>query len=107
MKPKQRYIPALHWTVLTHFYDPLLRWGMQEDHFKLCLVRQANIQPGQHVLDLGCGTATLTIMLKQAHPDAFVIGLDGDPPVLTIGQEKVDRAGVDLALDCGMAYAQA
>jgi trans-aconitate methyltransferase len=51
------------------------------------------------VLDLGCGTATLTILVKQAHPDADVIGLDGDPRVLEIAKSKITRAGLDVALD--------
>lgn len=63
--------------------------------------------PGQRVLDLDCGTATLTIMLKQARPEADVVGLDGDPEVLAIGREKIAKAGVEVRLDEGMAYSLA
>ena len=56
------------------------------------------------MLDLGCGTATLTIMIKQAHPEAEVIGVDGDREVLGLGREKAARAGVDITLDYGMAF---
>ena len=104
MKKNSAYIPALHWNGLTPFYDVVLSWVMREERFKRELIRQAKIQPGQAILDLGCGTATLTVMLKQAHPDAAVTGLDGDPAVLKIGQSKADRAGVHLTLDQGMAY---
>ncbi len=105
MNKNSSYIPALHWNALTPFYDLVLSWGMREKRFKNELIRQAQIQPGQVVLDLGCGTATLTILLKQAHPDAAVTGLDGDPEVLRIGQAKAEKAGVHLTLDQGMAYA--
>ncbi|MGH2522055.1 MAG: class I SAM-dependent methyltransferase, partial [Anaerolineales bacterium] len=38
------------------------------------------------------------------HPEAEVVGLDGDPEVLEIGRQKAARAGVTLTLDGGMAY---
>lgn len=105
MKTNSTYIPALRWNGLTPLYDAVLRYVMQEYRFKNELIRQAQIQPGQHVLDLGCGTATLTVMVKQAHPDAHITGLDGDPAVLHIGRAKADKFGVSLTLDQGMAYA--
>lgn len=104
MQTDRKYIPALGLRWLTPLYDPLLRWGMREDTFKRQLIKQAHIEPGHRVLDLGCGTATLTIWIKQSHPDAEVVGLDGDPEVLEIGRAKAARAGVDIVLDSGMAF---
>lgn len=104
MKQSDKYIPALSFDWLTPLYDPLLRWGMREETFKRDLIQQARIQPGYRVLDLGCGTATLTILVKQTHPDAEVIGLDGDPNVLEIGRAKAAKAGVDITLDHGLAF---
>jgi len=98
-----RYIPALRYAGLTPLYDPVLRWLMKEGRFKGDLIRQAGIRPGQKVLDLGCGTATLTIQIKQAYPEAEVIGLDGDPRVLEIARAKAARAGVSITLDEGLS----
>jgi SAM-dependent methyltransferase len=78
MSEHNRYIPALSFRWLTPLYDPLLRWGMREKTFKRRLITQANIQPGQRVLDLGCGTGTLTILVKLLYPDANVVGLEGE-----------------------------
>jgi len=99
-----RYIPALGLNRLTPLYDPLLRWVMREAKFKRHLINQAQIQSGHRVLDLGCGTATLTILIKQTHPGAEVAGIDGDPKVLEIGRAKAAKAGVDITLDHGMAF---
>ncbi|MHB8776580.1 MAG: class I SAM-dependent methyltransferase [Anaerolineales bacterium] len=98
---EQRYIPALSFRWLTPLYDPLLKWVMREETFKRKLVQQADIQPKMKVLDLGCGTGTLTLMLKRAHPEAEVTGLDGDPQVLDIAREK--SRGTNIQWDEGLA----
>ena len=89
-----RSIPALNYRWLTFIYDPLLRSAMQEAKFKSHLVQQAKLRSGMRVLDLGCGTGTLTILAKQAAPGADVTGLDVDPQVLQIAQNKAAKAGV-------------
>jgi len=98
-----RYIPALRFHWLTPLYDPLLRWGMREEVMKRYLVDQMALRPGMQVLDLGCGTGTLAIMIRTSHPYVEVIGIDGDPAVLEIAQEKATRAGVSIRLDSGLA----
>ena len=77
---------------------------MREERFKRRLIEQADVRASHRVLDLGCGTGTLLVMVKQARPDAQVVGLDGDANVLKIARAKADRAGVNLLLHVGMAY---
>ncbi|HLF25577.1 MAG TPA: methyltransferase domain-containing protein [Anaerolineae bacterium] len=103
MEKNDKYIPALRHDWLTPLYDPLLRWIMREEKFKRRLIAQADIQPGHHVLDLGCGTATLTVLIKRTHPAAEVVGVDGDPKVLDIGRAKAAKASVGIQLDHGLA----
>ena len=100
----KRYIPALSYDWLTPLYDPLVGGLLRDSVFKRRLVEQARITAGQRVLDLGCGTATLTILIKSLHPRAEVIGLDGDAKVLRIARSKARRARVEIALDHGMAF---
>src|SRR5438093_7602838 len=59
----------------------------------------------QQILDLGCGTGTLTLQIKRAFPHAEVRGIDGDPKILKIARAKTQRAGLEIALDEGMAFA--
>lgn len=103
-RDRGKYIPAFRYSFLTHLYDLILQGAMRESTFKPRLVEKARIEKGHRVLDLGCGTATLTILIKNAHPQAEVTGLDGDPEVLEIARAKVARAGLEIALDYGMAF---
>jgi len=98
------YIPALNKKWLTPLYDSVLKWGMREDVFKRHLVVQTHLQPNLRILDLGCGTGTLTILIKQRQPASEVTGLDGDPHVLEIARAKAKKAEVDIIWDMGMAF---
>jgi ubiquinone/menaquinone biosynthesis C-methylase UbiE len=98
-----RYLPALRFSALTRVYDPTIRWTTREATFKRRLLEQAALQPGQRMLDLGCGTGTLAIMAKQAQPEAVLVGLDGDPEILERARAKARRAGVELQLDHGFS----
>lgn len=100
---KTAYIPALRHSFLTPFYDSMMKYAARESAFKPKLVEQAKIGEGQKALDLGCGTATLTILIKKTRPTAEVNGLDADPKILKIAQSKAARAGVDIRFDYGTA----
>lgn len=101
MPQSARYIPALSFRWLTPLYDPLLKWVMRENTFKRRLIFHAEIKPAMNILDLGCGTGTLTIMLKQMHPDTSITGLDADPQVLDIARGK--SRGMSIRWDQGFA----
>lgn len=99
----QNYIPALKFHWLTRLYDSSL-WGMKEVTFKRHLVNQATLMPEHRVLDLACGTGTLTLMLKQAQPKAEVIGLDADPNILMLARNKAEENQVVLSFQQGMSF---
>jgi 2-polyprenyl-3-methyl-5-hydroxy-6-metoxy-1,4-benzoquinol methylase len=98
-----KFIPALRFRALTRFYDGVVRTLLDEEAFKARLLRQARIEAGQRVLDVGCGTGTLTIMAKRAQPEAIVFGLDADRETLDIARSKADEGGVAIELRRGLA----
>jgi ubiquinone/menaquinone biosynthesis C-methylase UbiE len=100
----QEYIPALGFRALTPFYDFIQRWLVRDTRFKSRLIEQARIQAGQRVLDLGCGTGTLAIMVKQMVPTADVAGLDADPQMLNVAKSKATRENVPIQFDQGMTF---
>ena len=100
----ETYIPALSYDWLTPFYDPVVRFTTRERIFKTALIEQSNVEDGHHVLDLGCGTGTLAIMLKQGVPSAEVTAIDGDSKVLNAAKEKARRLGIQIRFDEGMSF---
>lgn len=100
----EQYVHALRFRSLTRFYDRVLRATLKEEKFKALLVEQARVLPGHRVLDVGCGTGTLTILLKKAAPQATVVGLDGDPEVLALAREKAAREGVEIEFQEALAW---
>ena len=103
MKKHPHYIPAFHFHWLTRWYDPIMRRLFPEAALKTALIAQAHIQPGQDVLDVGCGTGTLTLMIKQIQPDAAVNGFDMDPQILDIARRKAEQTGMSIVLQQGTA----
>lgn len=101
MAGSRDYIPPLSFHSLTRVYDPLIRWVMREEALKRALLDQARISAGMRVLDVGCGTGTLTVMTKQAQPGASVVGLDPDPAALAAARAK--SSGQDIRWEQAMA----
>lgn len=69
-------------------YQALFRYV----HGQLC---EHGVQDGI-LVDLGCGTGDLTLMLSQAGYD--VIGVDGSPEMLSVLREKADELGIHSRL---------
>lgn len=98
-------IPALRFRWLTPAYDLVARLTTRESSFKAALVAQLALPRNARVLDLGCGTATLTLLIKRRLAVAEVHGVDGDPDILSIARAKALQA--DLPIDLRQAMAQA
>jgi ubiquinone/menaquinone biosynthesis C-methylase UbiE len=102
-RDSRRYVPALRFHLLTRAYDPAVRWTTREATFKRRLLDQAAPAAGARVLDLGCGTGTLALMLKRRQPRSDVAGLDPDPEILQRARAKTREAGLDIRLDQGFS----
>lgn len=97
----EEYIPALSYRFLTPFYDFIQKYIVRDVRYKTLLIEQADIQPGHRVLDLGCGTGTLAIMVKQSQPSAEVTGLDADPDMLKVARYKSGEKKAHVKFDVG------
>ena len=98
------YIPAAghHWSL--PLYDPLTAL-IGVDRVRRALLEHAGLSVPQRVLDIGCGTGTLAVLIKRTHPRVEVTGIDPDPKALARARRKAERAGASIRLDTGMADA--
>jgi ubiquinone/menaquinone biosynthesis C-methylase UbiE len=96
MADANRYLPALRWKALTPVFDTAVRVTARERTMKERLLDQAGVAPGDSVLDLGAGTGTLAIWLKQRCPEAAVTGLDADPDVIARARRKAEDAQCEI-----------
>lgn len=85
-------------------YDSITQYALPPGE---ALVRQSLIDKVQgqprRILDLGCGTGSTTLMLKQAFPQAEVIGLDLSPYMLFMADSKANQAGLNIQFLHGKA----
>lgn len=96
------YLPGMgrHW--LMPLYDPLTQlMGVRSLHDTL--VAQADLQPGQRILEIGCGTGNLALRVKARQPAAEVTGLDPDRAALDRARRKAERRGLAARWDEGFA----
>ena len=99
---KRDYLPAAGYDWLLPFYDPIVKM-LGADQARRALLDSITIESGQRILDIGCGTGTLAILIKKLYPDAVVIGLDPDPKALARAQRKARLAGVSVHFDQGFS----
>ena len=86
-------MPALRIRALTRFYDPVVAFTVREGAFKRRLLEQLSPEPGQRILDLGCGTGTFALLIKKTEPGAELHGLDADPEILARARSKAAAHG--------------
>jgi ubiquinone/menaquinone biosynthesis C-methylase UbiE len=99
---ERSYIPAMGKRWLLPLYDPML-WLFGADSTKRPLIEQAKIEPGYRVLDIGCGTGSLAVLIKRTIPAAEVVGIDPDPAALAVAERKARRRRLSITFDRGFS----
>jgi SAM-dependent methyltransferase len=59
-------------------------------------IRFADVKDGEHVLEVGCGTGSLTRALLETGPNVRVTGVDGSADYIAINREASDERRVKL-----------
>lgn len=87
-------------------YD-LLAWLLllgRERSFRERLADLARLEPGQSVLDIGCGTGSLAIVAKRrVNAAGSMHGIDASPEMIARARKKALKAGVDITFRQGVA----
>ena len=98
---------VLHWA---RAYDPflsLLTLGRRA-RLRRTTVELAAIQPGKHVLEVGCGTGDVALAASEpASRDGAVYGIDPSPEMIAVAREKAARARRAVEFQVGVVEALA
>ena len=99
---ERRYLPGMGRDWLLPLYDPFTRViGIESAHRRLA--DEAELESADRVLEIGCGTGNLALLVKRMRPQLQVAGLDPDPKALARAARKARTAGLALKLDRGFA----
>ncbi len=101
---ERAYLPAAGRDWFLPFYDPLTTF-LGVAAARRTLLDQADLRGAARVLDVGCGTGTLAVLIKKEFPDVEVVALDPDRKALARAAAKARRAHAAIRFDQGFADA--
>lgn len=103
MSDTKDFTPAAGRFLPTSAYDRLLALLTREERWRAELLVRLAPRNGERILDVGCGTGSFAIMVKQAAPGAEVVGLDPDEGARTIAKAKAKAVGIEIEWKSGFA----
>src|SRR3546814_20279545 len=90
------FVPALGKSGSLDRYDAAIALMTREKRWRSDLLKLVAPQPGDRIVDIGCGTGTLAIALKRGEQESEIFAVEPDPAVLEIARSKTGRAGSDI-----------
>ncbi len=100
---REDFTPAAGRLLPTSTYDRLLSLLTREARWRAALLQILAPEPGERILDVGCGTGSFALLIKKTVPDAVVVGIDPDPEARAIARNKALAAGISVDWQPGFA----
>lgn len=92
----------IHWAARYDLLTRVLLLG-QERALRESTVAMAGVKPGDNVLDVGCGTGSLTLAAKRRVGAAGQVhGIDAAPEMIDVAKRKSYRAGAQVDFQVGL-----
>lgn len=92
------------------YYDPvvsLLTLGRRAQ-LRQATAALAGMQPGEHVLEVGCGTGDVALAASiHVGENGRVVGIDAAPEMIAVAHTKAAQAGKDVTFQVGVIEALA
>ena len=99
---EQAFVPALGRAELTSSYDRVIAIMTRERRWRRLLLDVLQPRAGETILDIGAGTGSQAILLKQHCHQARILATDPDPEALRLARDKAERVGVEISFHCVM-----
>lgn len=96
---------TISWAFL---YDLLVKmlFAGKEQQFREKVIDRARIQPGEKVLDVGCGTGKMAIIARMRAPStAEIYGMDASPEMIARAREHAANTNVHVDFQTGLVEA--
>lgn len=102
MESSRTFLPAAGVNWLLPLYDPFVKL-IGIGNARNVLLEQTELKHGHRILDIGCGTGTFAVQIKQKYPNVEVTGLDPDSKALARAKQKAKEAAVEIKFDKGFS----
>lgn len=99
MTTQKKFTPALGYNWLTGLYDLTIKLTMPEKKFRTKLIDILEPNDNESILEFGFGTGQNIILAQQRNSKTKFTGVDIDPKVKEIAQNKKNKHGITLNLD--------
>jgi ubiquinone/menaquinone biosynthesis C-methylase UbiE len=87
---------VIHWGARWYdLFGTIISFG-RDKAIRAKLTELAEPAPGEKVLDVGCGTGTLAIVIKRQLGTGEVHGIDASPEMVRFAKEKSAKDGSDI-----------
>jgi ubiquinone/menaquinone biosynthesis C-methylase UbiE len=99
--PETRGI-TIHWARHYDIFSGLMGMGTNRPNSRM-VIELAQVKAGDKVLDVGCGTGSLTLTAKTyAGAEGAVYGIDAAPEMIEAAQKKATQAGMQVNFEVGL-----
>jgi ubiquinone/menaquinone biosynthesis C-methylase UbiE len=86
----------IHWASHYDLFVRLLTLG-RDRRLRTLTADRVQAQPGEAVLDFGCGTGALALVLaRRVGPTGKVAGIDASPEMIAYAQKKASKQGLTI-----------
>ncbi len=102
--PPQTQGRLIRWAPYYDLSVNLISFG-QAWRLRKLTIDHALIEPGDSVLDVGCGTGEVTIPAKVRTGTGKVYGIDPAPEMIAVARSKAERIGLEIDFRIGVIEA--
>jgi ubiquinone/menaquinone biosynthesis C-methylase UbiE len=101
---EKAFTPAMGRFAPTCFYDSVAAL-IRERLWRSLVAMHVAPRPDDVIIDVGCGTGSLALLLHHVQSGARIVGVDPDRQILEIARSKAEAAGAALDWRVGMGDA--